>query len=66
MTAEVSEMTAGKRFIYFFPHFFWQEIRGGTLGELAQCDMGAPLHTLVLAGELHPEELKWYMHYHKK
>jgi diphthamide biosynthesis methyltransferase len=38
-------------------------IRSGTLAELKESDLGAPLHTLVLAGELHPEELKWYEHY---
>ena len=43
-----------------------QLIRGGTLLELSTSDFGAPLHSLVLAGELHPEELKWYEHYCKK
>jgi diphthine synthase len=40
-----------------------QVVRSATLGEMAELDLGEPLHTLVLAGELHPEEEHWFNHY---
>jgi diphthamide biosynthesis methyltransferase len=43
-----------------------QLIQSGTLLELSESDMGEPLHTLALAGELHPEEQHWFDHYNKK
>ena len=42
-----------------------QVIRAATLGEMAALDLGPPLHTLVLAGELHPEEEHWFNYYRK-
>lgn len=47
-------------------HATEQRIVSGTLAELAKQDLGPPLHSLVLCGELHPEELKWFEHYHAK
>ncbi|CAN9500716.1 unnamed protein product [Ophioblennius macclurei] len=34
-----------------------QAVRVGTLGQLASCDLGAPLHSLVVTGRLHPLEV---------
>lgn len=34
-----------------------QQIRAGTLRQLASCDLGPPLHSLVVTGRLHPLEL---------
>ncbi|XP_069577918.1 diphthine methyl ester synthase isoform X1 [Brachyistius frenatus] len=34
-----------------------QVIRAGTLRQLASCDLGAPLHSLVVTGRLHPLEV---------
>lgn len=34
-----------------------QSIRVGTLRQLASCDLGAPLHSLVVTGRLHPLEV---------
>ena len=42
-----------------------QVIRSATLQEMSELDLGEPLHTLVLAGDLHPEELHWFNHYSK-
>lgn len=37
----------------------WRKlIVSGTLAELAARDLGAPLHSLVLCGNMHPEEVK--------
>lgn len=33
-----------------------QKIAVGTLGQMLSCDMGAPLHSLVLVGNVHPLE----------
>lgn len=35
-----------------------QEIRAATLGQLVSCDLGAPLHSLVVTGRLHPLEVE--------
>jgi diphthine methyl ester synthase len=35
-----------------------QQIVAGTLQELAQVDMGAPLHSLIICGELHDLEME--------
>ena len=35
-----------------------QQIAAGTLRELATADMGGPLHSLVMAGHMHPMELE--------
>lgn len=34
-----------------------QLIRAATLQQLASCDLGAPLHSLVVSGRLHPLEV---------
>lgn len=34
-----------------------QAIRAGTLRQLASCDLGGPLHSLVVTGRLHPLEV---------
>lgn len=34
-----------------------QTIRAGTLRQLASCDLGGPLHSLVVTGRLHPLEV---------
>ncbi|XP_036377496.1 diphthine methyl ester synthase isoform X1 [Megalops cyprinoides] len=34
-----------------------QAIRAGTLRQLAACDLGGPLHSLIVTGHLHPLEL---------
>lgn len=34
-----------------------QTIRAGTLRQLASCDLGGPLHSLVVTGQLHPLEV---------
>ncbi|KAI1891924.1 hypothetical protein AGOR_G00148720 [Albula goreensis] len=34
-----------------------QAIRAGTLRQLASCDLGGPLHSLIVTGHLHPLEL---------
>ncbi|XP_063056134.1 diphthine methyl ester synthase [Engraulis encrasicolus] len=34
-----------------------QQIRAGTLRELESCELGAPLHSLVVTGQLHPLEV---------
>lgn len=34
-----------------------QSIHTGTLRQLASCDLGAPLHSLVVTGRLHPLEV---------
>ena len=34
-----------------------QVIRVGTLRQLVSCDLGAPLHSLVVTGRLHPLEV---------
>lgn len=34
-----------------------QVIRTATLQQLASCDLGAPLHSLVITGRLHPLEV---------
>ncbi|CAK6984143.1 diphthine methyl ester synthase [Scomber scombrus] len=34
-----------------------QQIRTGTLRQLVSCDLGAPLHSLVVTGRLHPLEV---------
>ncbi|XP_073792565.1 diphthine methyl ester synthase isoform X1 [Danio rerio] len=34
-----------------------QTIRSGTLRELASCDLGGPLHSLIISGHLHPLEV---------
>ncbi|KAL2089278.1 hypothetical protein ACEWY4_013966 [Coilia grayii] len=34
-----------------------QLIRAGTLRELESCDLGGPLHSLVVTGQLHPLEV---------
>lgn len=33
-----------------------QQIVAGPLGDLLRVDFGGPLHTLVLAGDIHPME----------
>ena len=33
-----------------------QQIRAGTLTQMANADLGGPLHSLVIAGTLHPLE----------
>lgn len=43
-----------------------QLIQSGTLEEMSKMDMGAPLHTLVLCGHMHPEEQKWIDYYRIK
>ncbi|XP_047443540.1 diphthine methyl ester synthase [Mugil cephalus] len=35
-----------------------QRIRAGTLSQLVSCDLGGPLHSLVVTGRLHPLELE--------
>jgi diphthine synthase len=35
-----------------------QQMVAGTLEELAQADMGGPLHSLIVCGELHDLELE--------
>jgi diphthine synthase len=35
-----------------------QAVKAGTLAELAECDLGAPLHSVVLLGRL-TYELEW-------
>lgn len=35
-----------------------QVIRTATLQQLASCDLGAPLHSLVVTGRLHPLEVE--------
>jgi len=35
-----------------------QAIRTATLSQLASCDLGAPLHSLVVTGRLHPLEVE--------
>lgn len=42
-----------------------QVVRSGTLEEMCSMDLGPPLHSLVLCGELHPEEEKWFDHFKK-
>lgn len=34
-----------------------QMIRVGTLRQLVSCDLGAPLHSLIVTGRLHPLEV---------
>ena len=34
-----------------------QKIVAGTLKELATCDLGSPLHSLIVAGHMHPLEI---------
>lgn len=34
-----------------------QAVRAGTLRQLASCDLGGPLHSLVVTGRLHPLEV---------
>ena len=34
-----------------------QKIVSGTLKQLATCDLGPPLHSLVIAGNMHPLEM---------
>uniref|UniRef100_A0A6Q2X7W8 diphthine methyl ester synthase n=1 Tax=Esox lucius TaxID=8010 RepID=A0A6Q2X7W8_ESOLU len=34
-----------------------QAIRAGTLSQLATCDLGGPLHSLIVTGNLHPLEV---------
>uniref|UniRef100_A0A672QEY1 diphthine methyl ester synthase n=1 Tax=Sinocyclocheilus grahami TaxID=75366 RepID=A0A672QEY1_SINGR len=34
-----------------------QTIRSGTLQELASCDLGGPLHSMIISGHLHPLEV---------
>uniref|UniRef100_A0AAY4BD92 diphthine methyl ester synthase n=1 Tax=Denticeps clupeoides TaxID=299321 RepID=A0AAY4BD92_9TELE len=34
-----------------------QAIRAGTLRELASCDLGGPLHSVIVTGHLHPLEV---------
>jgi diphthine synthase len=41
-------------------HASEQRIVSGTLEELAKQDLGPPLHSLVLCGDMHPEEIKWF------
>lgn len=33
-----------------------QKIVAGTLGEMVNADLGPPLHSMVIAGTLHPVE----------
>lgn len=35
-----------------------QVIRTATLHQLVSCDLGAPLHSLVITGKLHPLEVE--------
>ena len=34
-----------------------QQIQAGTLRQLSEADLGGPLHSLVIAGSLHPLEI---------
>ncbi|KAB5559072.1 hypothetical protein PHYPO_G00024650 [Pangasianodon hypophthalmus] len=34
-----------------------QAIRAGSLREMAECDLGAPLHSMIITGHLHPLEV---------
>lgn len=34
-----------------------QAIRAGSLREMAGCDLGAPLHSMIITGHLHPLEV---------
>lgn len=34
-----------------------QEMRTATLAQMSSCELGAPLHSLVIAGRLHPLEV---------
>lgn len=34
-----------------------QAIRSGTLRELASCELGGPLHSMIISGHLHPLEV---------
>ena len=43
-----------------------QTIISGTLKELLDADFGAPLHSLVLPGEMHHMEKKWFDFYRLK
>lgn len=43
-----------------------QKIVSGTLGEFLEIDMGAPLHSFVMWGELHPIEEEMYEFYKNK
>ncbi|CAG0881751.1 unnamed protein product [Cyprideis torosa] len=40
-----------------------QTIVTGTLKELSQCDLGPPLHSLVIPGHLHPMEKEFLDHF---
>ena len=35
-----------------------QQIAAGTLQQLTSVDLGGPLHSLVIAGHMHPMELE--------
>jgi diphthine synthase len=35
-----------------------QQIVAGTLEELAKCDMGGPLHSLIICGDVHDLEIE--------
>lgn len=39
-----------------------QEIRYGPLSELAEADLGEPLHSLVVAGDVHDMEAQMLRH----
>lgn len=34
-----------------------QVVRAGSLREMAECDIGAPLHSMIITGHLHPLEV---------
>lgn len=34
-----------------------QAVRAGSLREMAECDLGAPLHSMIITGHLHPLEV---------
>lgn len=34
-----------------------QALRAATLRQLASCDLGGPLHSLIVTGQLHPLEV---------
>ena len=43
-----------------------QQILVSTLEEIGDCDLGAPLHSIVIVGGVHPLEVEYLQYYSAK
>lgn len=42
-----------------------QEIQVDTIAKMSECELGAPLHSLILVGKLHPMEAEYMKMFYK-